>query len=356
MAETPNVYDAFVLTRLVQRGLPDDSNAGLQTEPTGFTWGSLAMRQDYTKRRIRLRLDEYRPFGAGQFKAPNAAYPVAQARTRTIELWISAVDLAEQIVMQETHMLESADALVAETALLDVVGSGKWLMRRNSRTTELMRRDVLWNQLNITFPNGATIGPLATYGNYAATHIVNNAISWATVATATPLNDIRAWRRLIKRDSDNSATIMHINDAWYHNLRMTVQMRNIMPNVLKTGSTLATKGELADLLELNDIVVYDGGWTRESDGVFVDMMRAGHIILTTDYVIDGQQIAETGYFPIMIPTSDGSDITLVAAGDADVHMVVDPINVQKYLRCHTARMAWLNRPDCIVLANVNAGA
>lgn len=356
MAETPNVYDAFVLTRLVQRGLPDDSNAGLQTDPTGFTWGSLLMRQDYTKRRIRLRLDEYRPFGAGQFKAPNAAYPVAQARTRTIELWISAVDLAEQIVMQETHMLESADALVAETALLDIVGSGKWLMRRNSRTTELMRRDVLWNQLNITFPNGATIGPLATYGNYAATHIVNNAISWATVATATPLNDIRTWRRLIKRDSDNSATIMHINDTWYHNLRMTTQMRNIMPNWPKTGSTLATKSELADLLELTDIVVYDGGWTRESDGVFVDMMRAGHIILTTDYVIDGQQIAETGYFPIMIPTADGSDITLVAAGDADIHVVVDPINVQKYLRCHTARMAWLNRPDCIVLANVNAGA
>lgn len=356
MAETPNVYDAYELTLLINKGLPDDSAAGLRTEPTGFTWKSLAPGRTYTRRRMRVKLDEYRPFGAGQYKAPNAAYPVAQARTRTIELWISAVDLAEQVVMQETHFLESADALVAETALLDLIGQGRWLLRRNWRTEELMRRDVLWNQLNITFPNGATIGPLATYGNYAATHIVQNAISWATVATAVPLNDVRTWRRLIKRDSDNRAAIMHINETWYHNLRMTTQMRNIMPNVPKTGSTLGTKGELADLLEIDDIIIYDGGWTRESDGVFVDMMRQGYIILTTDYVIDGQPILETGEFPIMIPTDDGADIRLVPAGEADTHWVTDPVNVQKYLRCHTARMVWINRPDCIVLANVNAGA
>lgn len=356
MAETPNVYDAYTLTKLILKGLPDDSAAGLRTEPGGFTWANLAKRQDYSRRRIRVRLDEYRPFGAGQFKAPNAAYPIAQARTRTIELWISAVDLAEQIVMQETHLLESADALVAETALLDVVGQGKWLLRRNRRTQELMRRDVLWNQLNITFPNGATIGPLATYGNFAATHIVQNAISWATVATATPLQDVRTWRRLIKRDSDNRAAIMHINEAWYHNLRMTTQMRTIMPNVPTTGSTLPTKSQLADLLEIDDIVIYDGGWARESDGIFVDMMRNGYIILTTNYVIDGDPIIETGYFPIMIADMDSNDTKLVAPGEADVHTVVDLINVQKYLRCHTARLVWINRPDCIVLANVNAGA
>jgi hypothetical protein len=357
MAETPNVYDAYVLTRIIRKGLPDDSNAGLRTEPTGFTWKTLAGRQDYTRRRIRVRLDEYRPFGAGQYKAPNAAFPIAQMRTRLYEMWISAVDLAEQVVLQETHLLESADALVAATKLTDIASQGRWLLRRNWRTEELMRRDVLWNQLNITFPNGATIGPLATYGNYAATHIVNNAISWAVPATAVPLNDVRTWRRLIKRDSDNRATILHINETWYHNMRTTAQFRNMMPNIPKTGSVLPTKGEIADLLEIDDIVIYDGGWTRESDGVFVDMMRAGWIVLTTDYVVDGEQIMETGYFPIVMPgAGNNGRLQVVQADEADVHIVTDQINVQEYIRAHTARMSWINRPDCIVLANVNAGA
>jgi hypothetical protein len=357
MAETPNVFDAFQLTSLVLAGLPaSDSDAGLRTEPGAFTWENLAPAVNYTRRRIRVRIDRYRPFGAGMIKAPNAAYPIAQVRTTTKELWISAVDFAEQVIFQETHALESADALVAETALQDTLAQGRWLLRRNARTEELMRRDVLWNQLNFHFPNGATIGPLATYNGYASTHIVSNAISWATVATATPLNDIRTWRRLIKRDSDNRAAILHINEVWYHNLRMTTQMRNIMPNVPKTGSTLPTKSELADLLEIDDIIIYDGGWTRESDGVFVDMMRNGYVLLTTAYVIDGDPIVETGRFPIGIANQQTNRIDVVPAGDADLHIVLDPVNVQEYMRCHTARMCWINRPDAIVLANVNAGA
>jgi hypothetical protein len=350
MAEALNIRDAYVLTKVIKAGLPDDSGEA----DAGFTWKKLAPRVDYTKRRIRLELHKYVAFGAGQYKAPNAAFPIAMVKTQVTEMWISAVDLAEQVHLTESDIYESEGGLVPADQLSDIAAQGRWLLRRNQRTEELMRRDVVWNQLNITFPNGATIGPLATYGPYAATHIVNNAISWATVATATPLNDVRTWRRLIKRDSDQPAYWMHINDTWWHNLRTTTQMRNLIPNLPKAGSVLPTMGEIADLMGLKGIVVYDGGWARESDGVFVDMMRNGWIVLTSDYTVAGEKILETGYFPVLRPI--GGRNRMIGADEADMFIVDDLINSQTYLRCHTARMAWINRPDCIVLANVNAGA
>jgi len=356
MAEPIDVRDQYVLTKAITK----------LVRPETFLGSQIAPLVPSPVRKFKMTVREAdQPFGIGQFKAPNEDSPIANISQSLLEptiVYVSAVDLEEMEPIKESELLESADALVKAGAIDDVIKLGALLQLRNERLTEWMRWKAFRDALTIVFAGGATVA-VASYGAAyqsaaAKTHVwkvggdnarCRAAATWDTVASSTPLTDLRTWSDVLEADSGFPATHVWLRRSDYRNFQKSAQFKEYL-TFLDRSYRVVTPTDISNLVDIPNWHVYEGSW-KDRDGNVHYYIEEGYALLHSDPVVSGQRISEMYDCPVVRYT--GGRLVVENNPGMRAETWVDPRAKQEFLRVCTARMIQLVFPECFMWVKLN---
>lgn len=350
MAAPFDVWDQATLTDLINRPLRT------QYEDQPRLGDLIAPIRPIQSRTAKFRVQQILAFGVGQFKAPGAT-PALYTPDQTWSEQVIELLLQEEMhrIDDETWLkLNSDDENVRRATGVDLVSRGQILQLRNERLTEKMRWEMLTTgKLNITYPSGA---PLAIDYGFLPGHLPTVSTLWSNTGSADPISDIRSWSNTLAADSGYYGVRLHMGSDTYDYL---VRNANIKSYLTATNRSMLipTKQDIMTLLrDGTDIVIYDNGYRAEgvgtnrgTPGSLTRFLPTGKVLMTTDYSIEGQSIAET---------LDGQ--VLVAAGYHNLEIrqgpqseiLVDEFGKNHFMRVASARIPRLFYPECVLTATV----
>jgi len=341
--EPLDIRDQYILTRAITRLI----------RPETFRGSEIAPLVPSPVRKFKMLVREAdKPWGIGQFKAPNADTPVANLKLRpnqAVVTYVTAVDLEEMAVLEETDLLESADALVRAQKVDEIIDLGRLLALRNERLTEWMRWKAFANSLVIQYSNNQSIA-IDTYGSYADTHVVTTppANPWNVPASSKVLSDLQAWSDLVEKDSGFPVNHVWMRRQTFRYFQESSEWSNFL-TFLDRPYRVVTESDIRNLLDIKNVHIYEGAW-KDDDGNVHYYLPENYILLTTDPVVDGLRIAEMHDCPV-VRARDGRLVVESNPGTT-AETFVDERKKQEFLRVATARMITINFPECFMCVRV----
>lgn len=346
-----DIWDTATLTRLVNE--PVDT--ALESAPT---LGSvIAPVQNTTSRLARMDVGRTYSFGIGQFKAPNAMpalidMPTVERREAMIEL--AQLEELHRINSEQWQRLASSDDDVRRAEGLDVVTRGQIMRRRMERLTEKMRWDVFTTGfLNIVYPR--TNSELVIDYGFLTGHRPTVVTSWADTTNADPIADLEAWQQKVADDSGYIATRIHITSADMKLILTNAKLRTYF-NVASGIPFRPSPEQVASLLAEGTVfVVHDAGWRQMASGAarneaaHTRYLPIGKVVMTTEYSIEGENIADTlnGQVDISVSYNEARPVM----GPAD-EVILNHMEKNRYLRQAASRIIRIIHPECFLAATV----
>lgn len=350
MAAPFDLFDQAVLTDLINRPLQT------QWEDNPRLGDLIAPVQSIQSRVAKLRVAQTLAFGLGQFKAPDATPPLYTPnqtwREEIIEL--ALLEEMHRISGEDWLRLNSSDDTIRRAAGVEIVERGTILQLRNERLTEWMRWQAFSGNLTITYADtGSQL--FIDYGLPSGHKPVAGTL-WSTVASADPISDIRTWSNQLAASSGYFGVRLHMSSTTYDYL---VRNANIKSYLTATNRSMLipTKEDVLSLLrDGTDIVIYDNGYRAEgagsSRGVPNSLTRFlpdGKVLFTTEYSIEGQNIAETLDGQVLV--SDGYNSVAIKQGPQS-EVIVDHLSKNHLFRQASARIPRIIYPECFLWATV----
>src|SRR5262245_16037534 len=132
---TFDVWDQAILTDLITKPLTR------ATETQDFLGEQIAPLEGFEGTIAKLRVQDVKPFGKAQFRAPGATPPFFKPAVTWREelIGLALPDEMEEIDEETWMKLESSDENIRASAGLDLVRRGNILRLRNERAAEWMR-------------------------------------------------------------------------------------------------------------------------------------------------------------------------------------------------------------------------
>lgn len=348
---TFDIYDQAVLTELVNE--PVDT--ALEAAP--YLGESIAPTNSINARMARMDIGRTYAFGIGQFKAPNAMPALIEMPTvERQEALIEMVQLEEmhRINSEQWLRLNSSDELIRATEGLEVVERGQILRRRLERLTEWMRWQVfISGSLTITYPR-TNSQLLIDYG-WLAGHKPTVVTLWSDTTNSDPVSDIESWQQLLSNDSGHLGTRIHLTSACAKNVINNAKLKQYF-NVPVGQPFRATLEQVASLLaEGTTFVVHDAGFrpmasgASRTDAAHTRYLPNNKVLVTTDYSIEGEQIADT--LNGQVEVSSAFNDTSIQQGPSS-EVILDHMTKNRYLREGAARIVRVIHPECFLSATV----
>jgi hypothetical protein len=351
---TFDIYDQAVLTELVNE--PVDT--ALESAP--YLGESIAPTNSLNARMARMDVGRTYAFGIGQFKAPNAMPALIEMPTvERQEALIEMVQLEEmhRINSEQWMRLQSSDELIRATEGLEVVERGQILRRREERLTEWMRWQVFINgALTITYPR-TNSQLLIDYG-WLPGHkpVLTSTAMWSDTTNSDPVSDIESWQQQVSNDSGHLGTRVHLTSACAKNVINNVKLKQYF-NVPVGQPFRATLEQVASLLaEGTTFVIHDAGFrpmasgAQRTDVAHTRYLPNNKVLITSDYAIEGEQIADTLNGQVEI-SSAFNDTSIQQGPSAEV--ILDHMTKNRYLRQAAARIVRVIHPECFLSATVS---
>lgn len=346
-----DIYDQAVLTSLVNEPV----ETALENAP--MIGSQIAPLNNIQSRMARMDIGRQYSFGMGQFKAPNAMpalieMPVSERREALIEM----VQLEEmhRINSEQWIRLNSSDENIRNSEGLEVVERGRILRQRLERLTEWMRWQAFVNgSLTVTFPR--TNSQLFIDYGWLPGHRPTAGLLWSDTANSDPVADIEAWQQQVADDSGFLATRIHLTSQ-VAKLVLANQKLKTYFNVPEGQPFRASLEQVASLLaDGTTFVVHDAGFRPMASGA--DRSEVAHtrylpnnkVVLTTEYSIDGEPIADTLNGQVEI--SAGYNDTNINQGPQS-EVILDHMTKNRYLREAAARIVRIIHPECFLSAQV----
>jgi len=346
-----DIYDQAVLTALVNE--PVDT--ALETAP--MLGQQIAPLNNIQSRMARMDIGRQYSFGIGQFKAPNAMpalveMPVTERREALIEM----VQLEEmhRINSEQWIRLNSSDENIRNAEGLEVVDRGRILRQRLERLSEWMRWQAFVNgSLTVTYPR--TNSQIFIDYGWLPGHRPTPGDLWSDTVNSDPVMDIEGWQQQVADDSGFLATRVHITSATAKLILANQNLKTYF-NVAVGDPFRANLSQVAGLLaEGTTFVVHDAGFRPMASGAARD--EAAHtrylpnnkVVLTTDYSIDGENIADTLNGQVEISASYNE--TNINQGPQS-EVILDHMTKNRYLREAAARIVRIIHPECFLSATV----
>ena len=347
--EPLNIRDQFTLTRAIEK----------LVRPESFMGQTIAPLVPSNARKFKMSIREAdQPFGIGQFKAPNSDTPIADIKQNlndTTMTYISAVDLEEMVVIEETDQLESADALVQMNKIDEIISMGRMLQLRNERLTEWMRWETFKNNLTIQYGEGPAL-TVDSYGTYGSTHVITapganyRTADWGDPANSKVLDDLTAWNDLIEADSGFLATHIWMSRKTFRKFQKSSQFAEFLTFVDRQFR-LVSESDIKQLVDIPNWHIYEGSY-KDNTGNLVKYLPEDFVLLHSDPVIDGVRIAETYDCPV-VRFVDGRLVVARNPG-MSAELMVDGIKKQEFMRVSTARMTHLVFPENFIWTYIGA--
>lgn len=350
MSHKFDIYDQAVLTTLIN----EQVDTALEQAP--FLGESIAPTTNIASRMARMDVARTYSFGIGQFKAPNAMpalidMPVGERKEAIIEL--AQLEEMHRINSEQFMRLSSSDEMIRNSEGLAVVERGQILRRRLERLTEWMRWQAFVNgSLTITYPR--TNSQLAIDYGFLPGHKPTVATSWSDTANSDPVTDLDGWQQLVADDSGHLGTRIHLTSATAKNIIQSESLKGYF-NVPDGQPFRATLEQVAQLLSVGtQFIVHDAGYRPQESGA--DRTDAAHtrylpenkVLLTTEYSIEGENIADTLNGGVEI--SAGYDSTSLLPGPQS-EVILDHMTKNRYLREGAARIVRIIHPECFLSAD-----
>ncbi len=356
--KTFDVWDQAALTDEIRRP-PEGRAAGAAEDSPQRLGEVIAPSKSTYETVVKVNVQEIKPFGIGQFRAWDASVPLFKPEVTWTEVLMELVLLDEQerIKESEYRKLTSPSEEERRSAGVSLADKGKILKLRNERATEWMRWKLFQDQLVIPFEDGTEL-PIAS--GLQADHKPQAGVSWSDTTNADPVADIQSWSELLADDTGFYGVHVHMNSATYNYLIYNTKIKNAI-NFYAAGSNSILRPRKEDILNLfetfsqsMDIVIYDNGYRAVGEaGIgrpsLTKYLPDGYVLVTTDYVLDGTNIADTLDGVVSVSTS-WNEIQLKQGLQAE--MLVDHESKNHLLRVASAKMPRILIPDAFVWARV----
>jgi len=357
--KTFDVWDQAALTNEINRPL-EGRAPGAAEDSASRLGDTLAPMETTYETVVKVNVQEVKPFGIGQFRAWDASVPLFKPEVTWTEVLMELVliDEQERIKEKEWKLLNSPNEEERRSAGLDLVRRGRILRTRNDRATEWMRWKLLSGTLVVPFSDGAQELPVSS--GIAADHMPVAAVAWSDTTNADPVADIQAYSELLADDIGFYGRHVHMNSKTYNYLIYNAKIRNAI-NFYSSGANSILRPRKEDILNLFetfsqslDITIYDNGYRAVGEtGVgrpsLTKYLPDGYILVTTDYVLDGDRIMDTLDGVVSVQTG-WNQIDLKQGLQAQV--TVDGESFNHLFRVASARMPRVLHPDAIVYAKV----
>lgn len=348
-----DIYDQAVLTALVNE--PVDT--ALEQAP--YLGQSIAPQNDIQSRMARLDVGRTYSFGIGQFKAPNAM--PALIEMPTVERQEALIEMAQleemhRINSEQWIRLNSTDDNIRRYEGLEIVERGRILRQRLERLSEWMRWQAFVNgSLTITYPR--TNSQLFIDYGFLPGHKPTAGVLWSDTTNADPVADLEAWQQQVADDSGFLGLRIHLTSATAKLILNNVKLKTYF-NVPAGQPFRATLDQVSQLLaEGTQFVVHDAGFrpmasgADRTDAAHTRYLANGKVLITTEYSIQGENIADTLNGQVEI--SSAYNVTSIQQGPSS-EVILDHMTKNRYLREGAARIVRIIHPECFLSATVTA--
>jgi hypothetical protein len=346
-----DLYDQAVLTDLIYRPLTteweDNPRLGDQIAPMNPIQSRVA----------KIRTAQTKAFGIGQFKAPGAT-PRLYKPSQTWQESIFELVLLEEMerIDDETWLrLNSPDEVVRRAAGVDLVTRGRILALRNERLTEWMRwQAFLTGTLTVRYEAGQT-DLFIDYG-FPSGHRPTALNLWSDTTNSDPISDIRSWCNLLAADSGYFGTNVHMSSNTYDYIIRNAKVRAYLTATNRSMLIPREEDILTLLRQGTNIIIYDNGYRDDSVGTsrglpdsLTRFLPDGKVLITTDYRIEGVNIADTLDGQVLI--NNGYNSLAIMQGTQS-EVMVDPLSKNHFFRQASARIPRIIYPECFLAATV----
>jgi hypothetical protein len=356
---TFDVWDQALLTDIIRRP-PLGRDPGAAEDTTPVLGEQIAPMKTHAGRTAKVRVQEVKPFGVGQYRAPDATPPLykpAVTWTDTI-VELLLIDEMERISEEDWLKLNSSDEMNRRSAGASLVDRGRILKLRNDRKTEQLRWDMLTTgTTTVEYPSGSSF--VIDFG-FATGHKPTASVLWSDLVNADPVGDIQSWSELLAADSGFYARHVIMNSKTYNYL---VYNSNIKAgvNFYASGANSINRPRKQEILNLFttfaqdvDLIVYDNGYRVEGEtGIGTSSLTKylpdGKVLVTTDFTIDGTNIADT--LDGQVTVSSGYNSVDIRQG-WQAEVMLDHISKTHFFRSASARIPRLLVPEAIICATV----
>lgn len=363
-----DLYPQSALTDVVLRAL----ETAWETIP--HIGAEIAPLKPVYERKVRRDIAEVAPFGIGQFRAPDATPSIINFAINYVEEVQELLLLDEMTEIKEDLYIRmtSDNPSVRARAGIDLATMGKLLQMRHERLTEVMRWEVFkGNPVVVTFQTGQRqeIKP-----SYLETHKVSASIPWTDRINSTTIDDIRAWQKIIGNDAGVYGSRIHMNSQTYEKLQRSNQARGYLTQTdrnvflpkpddicsLLWGSTPSdAQGGVA--AEAPQLIVTDSGYRAETGEIagsgltgynrgqsaMTTFLKNGEILMTTSYVFEGENIADTCDGPVVLSDTWNS---LRKDIGAQSELIINHYNKNIFMRQGCSRFVRMRRPQAFLYA------
>lgn len=353
-----DIWDQAVLTDVIVKPL---SRRFEDQPPLG---ADIAPMRSHMGRTAKVRAATVKPFGLGQFKAPDATPPLFKADQSWSEVVIelALLEEMERISGEDWMKLQSVDEVVQRSAGVDLVTRGQILQLRNERLTEWMRWQAFSGTLTITYPTGSKI--VIDYGLPSGHKPVVSSL-WSDTVNSDPVADVQAWSKQLANDAGYWGTKLHMASTTWDYLIRNQKIKSMLVGAAPRSIYRPTRADILELFTTYaaavDIVIYDNGYRDISAGAgtgydfaqgltsLTRYLPAGNVLMTTEYNLDGQNIADTLDGQVLVST--GYNTVDIRQG-AQSEVILDQMSKNHYQRQASARIPRLLLPECFLWATV----
>lgn len=345
-----DAWDSATLTDLVVKPLTT------QFEDQPRLGDILAPNLNVTGFDVKVRTRGTLAFGKGQFRSLDATPALFKPAQRLEERLIGIAHLDEMSRIGESQYmnLNSPDPNVRMVAGVELVDLGTMLGLRNERLKEWMRwQAFLTGTLLIEYPSGQQ--RFIDYG-IPASNKITVSVLWSSTTTADPIADLRSAANHLAAVSGHFGFHVHMASETYDYL---IENASIAAKLTGYGRGMLIPTEQDVLNQLRagtDFILYDDGYmdvgaidTVGIPGSLSRYLPPGTVLMTTDYVVDGQRIADTLNGDVMIAA--GYNQAAIVKGPVSETMF-DTMSKNHFYRQASTNLPRLNRPDCFMVMKV----
>jgi len=355
-----DIWDQALLTDTITLPRTGAGAFGQQEDAPTRLGDTLMPMKTHRSRVAKLRTREIKPFGRAQFRAPAATPPlykppgVAYAE-QLIEL--ALIDEMERIDEEDILKLNSPDDMIARSVGLSLIERGRILQTRNDRATEWMRWQALLNgALTITYPDGGKI--YVDYG-YPSGHKLTASTLWSDTTNGDPVADVQTWAQKVADDSGFYGIHVHMNSKTFDYVMRNAKVKALV-NFQAAGANSILRPRRQDVIDLFssfnasvDIVLYDNGFrdtgASTSPVGLTKYLPDGKVLVTTEYSLDGVDIADTLDGQVMV-SSGYNSVDIRQGWQAEV--LLDQISKNHFFRSASARIPRILIPEAFLVATV----
>lgn len=361
-----DVWDQGLLTNVIQRP-PDGMAPGAAEDVSPALGESIAPLKPVSARNVKVKVQELKPFGTAQFRAPDAtpAFFKPQVAWSETELELVLIDEMHRISEEDWMKLNSQDDSYRLSAGASLVDRGRVLKLRNQRATEKLRWAAFSGNATVTYPTGDKL--VIDYG-LPTGHKPVVSVPWSDTTNSDPVSDVQAWAAVLAADSGFYGNKVHMNSNTYNKLILNSKIKNQV-NFYAGGANSIIRPRREEILSLFQsfsvdvqIIIYDNGYRDESSapltgppnsgygvGSITKYLPDGYVLMTPDYNLDGTPIADVPDGLVSVTT--GYNSTAIKQGE-QAEVMLDDLSKNYFLRYASARIPRLLIPEAFLYAKV----